>query len=61
MNEIILTAWLMNPLRRFDMVFETMQACKAVENSFRIPITLRKPVDIFWYGGGEGFMWWPCG
>lgn len=64
MIEFTLTAWLMiapYQLDRIDMVFETMQACKSVEDSFKPKIKRRKPVDIFWYGGGEGFMFWPCG
>ena len=63
MNEIILTAWIMTSpykMRRFDMIFESMSACLAVEDSFRIPIPRRNIQDIFWYGGGEGFSWLGC-
>jgi len=59
----ILTAWLMiSPyqLQRFDMFFESMEVCKLVENSFRIPIPRRSPEDIFWKGGGVGFPWAGC-
>ena len=63
MNEFILTAYLMTSpyqLDRIDMVFESLSACLAVEDSFRIQIPLRSVEDIFWHGNGGGFAWVGC-